>query len=221
MNESEVHDTTHGTRDRILQAAGQLFAEKGFHAAGVREISKRARVNIAAVNYHFGSKEQLYEAALRQVFLHRGDLLDAPAEPDSELPPEECLRRYVSAFLEIGLDPARPAWHRALHGREMLEPSPALRRIAQEIIRKRFSRLREIVRRIGRAAPDDPRLDYCTISVLSQCIFYFRGQFVMPLLRPGWRLEPETAGRIAEHITAFSLGALRGLFPESPVDRES
>ncbi len=218
MTEPEVHET-HGTRDRILEAAGQLFAEKGFHSTGVREICRRAQVNTAAVHYHFGSKEQLYEAALRQVFLHRGDLLDAPAKTDAELSPEECLRRYVSAFLEIGLDPSRPAWHRALHGREILEPSPALRRIAQDIIRKRFSRLREIVRRVARADPGDPRLDYCTISVLSQCIFYFRGQFIMPLLRPGWRLEPETVGRVVEHITAFTLGALRALFPGPPTDR--
>jgi len=208
--------STHKTRQRILDAAGSLFAEKGFHAAGIREICRKADVNIAAVNYHFHSKEQLYEQALRQVFLHRSELLDGP--PEADLPPEEALGRFVSAFLRMGLDPERPAWHRGLHGRELLEPSPALQRIARDIISKRFGRLRDVIRRISGTSTGDPRLDFCTISVLSQCLFYFRGQFIMPVLRPGWHLGPDVLDEIAEHITAFSLGALRGMFPAARQD---
>jgi AcrR family transcriptional regulator len=54
------------TRDRIVEAAGEMFAEKGFDATTVRDICQRAEANIAAVNYYFGDKQRLYvEAVVR------------------------------------------------------------------------------------------------------------------------------------------------------------
>jgi AcrR family transcriptional regulator len=53
------------TRQRLLEAAGAVFAERGFRATTVREICHRARANLAAVNYHFGDKERLYGAVLQ------------------------------------------------------------------------------------------------------------------------------------------------------------
>ena len=56
------------TRARLLEAAVGLFAERGFHGTGVREIALRAGVNVASANYHFGSKEELYLEVLRGHF---------------------------------------------------------------------------------------------------------------------------------------------------------
>ena len=57
-----------GTKDRLLTAAAELFAERGFHRTTVRDIAARARVNVAAGNYHYGSKRALYLAVLRAQF---------------------------------------------------------------------------------------------------------------------------------------------------------
>jgi len=60
------------TRERILDAAELLFAAKGFHAVSVRDITGAASVDVALVNYHFGSKQQLFEA----VFMRRAEVLN-------------------------------------------------------------------------------------------------------------------------------------------------
>jgi len=57
-----------GTKDRLLTAASELFAERGFHRTTVRDIAARAQVNVAAGNYHYGSKRALYLAVLRAQF---------------------------------------------------------------------------------------------------------------------------------------------------------
>jgi len=59
---------THETHDRLLDAAGAVFAEKGYHHATVAEICERAGANIAAVNYYFRSKDNLYVEAWREAF---------------------------------------------------------------------------------------------------------------------------------------------------------
>jgi len=56
------------TRDRILKAAERLFAERGFDGTSIRAIVARARVNQAAINYHFEGKEGLYREVLRAAF---------------------------------------------------------------------------------------------------------------------------------------------------------
>ena len=58
-----AHDLT---KARLLEAAGEEFAEKGFELARVRAICERAGANLAAINYHFGDKEQLYVEVLRE-----------------------------------------------------------------------------------------------------------------------------------------------------------
>lgn len=59
------------TRDRLLDEAEDLFAQRGFHAVSVREITKAAQSNLAAVNYHFGNKQNLYLEVFRSRWLPR------------------------------------------------------------------------------------------------------------------------------------------------------
>ena len=87
------------TKARLLEAAGEEFAEKGFELARVRAICERAGANLAAVNYHFGDKEQLYVEVLREA--HRCGL-----EPDGSPSAESDAARRPSSF--AGVHPSFP-----------------------------------------------------------------------------------------------------------------
>ncbi len=95
LNQAFVSEST-GTVDRILDAAEQLFAEQGFYVTTLREITQTADVNLAAVNYHFGSKQALVIA----VFKRRLDELNA--ERLARL--ERAHQRHTPPVLEDVLD---------------------------------------------------------------------------------------------------------------------
>ena len=118
--------TSTSTRDALLEAAAELFAEHGFEGASIRRISEKAGANVAAIHYHFGSKEKLYAAAVvahckREShapltrFLDRGD---ASASLDDV---REVLRLCARSFLEeLAADPGM-AIHRRLLLRTLFE----------------------------------------------------------------------------------------------------
>ena len=200
-----------GTKDRLLAAASELFAERGFHRTTVRDIAARARVNVAAGNYHYGSKRALYLAVLRAQFADVRATLRArgAAVPEGELGGLSrrqlvaLLRARVSVMLDLLIGP--PGVHGTLMQREMCDPSEALPVIVDEFILPMFGEMRAIAARL---APGVERkaLERCVYSVVGQALFY---RFTMPvtLRLLGVPAYPRGLAReLAAHITAFSLG---------------
>src|SRR5688572_28296399 len=129
------------TRERILDAAGAVFAAKGFRDATVREIVARAKVNLAAVNYHFRDKAALYAEVLEREM--RAAHAKHPLE-DVDGPPERRLRAFIDGFLRRVTD--RGSRVGRLMTREMIEPTAALDRLAERVIGPIYERLVALVR---------------------------------------------------------------------------
>lgn len=198
------------TRRRLVEAAVEVFAEEGFRSATLQEIARRAGANIAAASYHFGSKEGLYAAAFDFAERQAAASRPLPEEDADSAPTEERLRRYVTSFLSRLLDPNRPAWLARLLAREMVDPTPALDRLVRRRMRANHAQLSDILREmLGEAASEDT-LRYCTLSVIAQCTFYRNSAPIIGRLYPDLMPAKEVA-RIAEHVTSFSLAAIRGL----------
>jgi TetR/AcrR family transcriptional regulator, regulator of cefoperazone and chloramphenicol sensitivity len=188
-------------RERLLEAAGEIFAEKGFKGATVREIIDRA-----GVNYYFRDKERLYIEAVKHA------ACGEPEEPHLSwpegTPPAAKLRDFIHFQLLKFLDPSRPAWLARLIMRELTQPSNACAELVRDYIEPRSKVLLGILREL--LPPNTPRrkLFLTAFSVVGQCHFYCSHK---PIIRQligedeYQRLAPAT---LAEHITQFTLRAL-------------
>ncbi|MEA2707493.1 MAG: TetR/AcrR family transcriptional regulator, regulator of cefoperazone and chloramphenicol [Phycisphaerales bacterium] len=200
------------TRQRLLEAAGQEFAERGFRNVTVRDICTRAEANVAAINYHFGDKEKLYAAAVHYAHLcaTRHDVVGAVAAAKA-LSPEQRLHAFIRTFLTGILETGRPAWHAKLMAREIAEPTGVLNEIAQQTVRPRLQALSAIIRDIIGPRASQQTVINCARSVVGQILFY---HFARPMLVRVFPNEPLDASRLdelASHITSFSLAGLRGI----------
>ena len=192
------------TRAKLLDAAGEVFAEVGYYDATVRQICSRAGANVAAVNYHFRDKLGLYTEVLRQtVGAAQNEAIRKALDDDAA--PEEKLRHAIRAMFQKMCGADRPDLRFGLMAHELAHPTPALSRVIDEAIRPIYSRLREIIGTILNLPPDNATTRLCTISVVGQIVHYAHARPVLTLLWPELKMTPAQVEQIANHIAEFSL----------------
>jgi AcrR family transcriptional regulator len=192
------------TRRKLIDAAGEVFAERGLHAATLQEITERAGVNKAAVNYHFRDKLELYAAVVRYCVSFRAEL--APEEMAG--PPEDCLRALITHIIREILDPNKPSWRAAIINHELAQPTAALDAVMDELIAPRSRLQRDIVRRILGPHTSEEKVARTTLSIVSQCLVYLHGRQIIARLHPVLAQDDRKPDDIARHIADFSLAAL-------------
>jgi len=206
MNSRRPH-LNNTTRDRILEAAGEQFAEGGFRGATVRMICERAGVNISAIKYHFGGKEELYSEVLR--FWHEYAIKKYPPlfGVSEDAASDERLRAFVRSFLFRLLDKGKPAWFGKLMAREMAEPTRALDRMVQDVMRPLNKLLASIVQKIVGDSVSGREILRCCTSIIGQCVYYYNSRYMSQLFRQDVS-SPQEIEKIADHIMRFSLKGL-------------
>lgn len=199
--------TQFSTKDRILNAAEDLFARNGFGGTSLREVTSRADVNIAAVNYHFGSKENL----VNEVFRRRMDdmsaarlaqLERAKAEHPGELEP------ILAAFIEPPLALTRgggTAFIRLI-ARAYAEQNAGLR----DFLSSRYGHvLREFAQALATCLPHlDKQELYWRLDFVAGALTYAMADFGL-IRRPGNRSEADHRADAVRHLIAFAAAGLR------------
>ena len=210
MKSSSKHDEK--TKDKLIQAAGEVFAQNGFQSATIREICSRAGTHVGAVNYHFRDKEGLYTAVLE--YTHQSMVEKYPADLglQNDTKPEEKLRAYIHSFLLRILDEGVPAWHGKLMAREIVEPTNALDLMTRKSIQPLYTILENVLREIfheKNAAIEVKDIDIflCAMSIVGQCLNYYTSRRVIDNLHPEG-FDPTDIEGVANHITRFSLGGI-------------
>jgi AcrR family transcriptional regulator len=196
------------TRDKLIEAAGHVFAERGYRAATIRDICRRAGANVAAVNYTFGDKMGLYTEVLRNS-VRATQTAAMIAALDPGLSPEETIRGVIHARLKSLCREERADWHFRLMMHEFVHPTPAISRVVDEGIRPVYNRLRNAVGEIIRLPPDHETTRLSVNSIVGQILFYTFSRPVLSRLQPELKLTSDQLDRIADHITDFSLAYLK------------
>jgi AcrR family transcriptional regulator len=197
---------TDATKARLLEAAGEEFAAHGFDGATVRRICDRAKANVAAVNYHFGDKEQLYIQTVMEA--HRCAVEPTPEGLLALGSPEEGLRRFIRHFLASVLAmESQPSWHQQLMLRELLRPSAACETLVREAIRPKFELLMKLMKGMAPEA-DEQRLHALGFSVIGQCLHYRVARPIAERLIGREALAALDLDYLTDHISGVLLAAL-------------
>jgi AcrR family transcriptional regulator len=204
------------TRERLLGAAADLFAERGFRGATLRDIADRAGANLASAHYYFGSKEALYlEVAFAQfVFLEQelarrgADRSDAQLGRLSRDELAALLRARLEILLETLLE--SPEHWGALMMRELADPTEALAQIVRRFIKPMRDAFGAIVARLAPSlAPE--AVQRCVHSIVGQALFYRTHRPALLLLAGAPAYPGGFSEDAARHIAEFSLGGIERL----------
>ncbi|WP_272902021.1 CerR family C-terminal domain-containing protein [Candidatus Reidiella endopervernicosa] len=181
-----------------------------YDAATVREICSRAGANIAAVNYHFGDKRNLYASIFDRVF-EAVRAYRTPFLPRSE-PPEQRLAIYVRAFFEelyyCEEDQREAGDIAAIYLMEMARPTEALDHIVQAYIAADAEELQDIVTAmLGPDAEPEVVLN-CASSIAGQVLYYYHAQPLIARLHPEVPAIRERVDALVDHVVRFSLAGV-------------
>lgn len=169
------------TAERLVAAAGEVFALKG-QAATVREICKAAGCSVAAVNYYFGDKQQLYVRCVEAACERKQRLFPfPPLDPAGS--PHELLRVFLRAIAQRMVSASDMPWQNTLMLREIIEPSEAVAEKLQAYIQPDFQRLVSLLSKLldSRSGNEELR-DALATQILARCMFLRTGRGVRKIL---------------------------------------
>lgn len=184
---------------RLLEAASEEFASRGYAGARIRDIVGAAQVNLAAVNYYFGGKEGLYKATLRFLATRA-----VPLPERSDLTPERRLRRYVYSLLERFVGVERPSTLGRILVHEALHPTAGLESALAETLVIELDRVQALLRACAAGASEND-IRHAALGLLGQCALYLYAR------QPQHARGREFCKALAKRITEFSLGGLERL----------
>jgi AcrR family transcriptional regulator len=203
-----VDERDRETRDRLIESATRLFAERGFTKVTVREICKAAHANVAAVNYHFGGKTGLYQEIVQSAIRTMHATTQEIQKTGEGRPPEEQLRIFVRIFLSRVVQ-ARDGWIHRFMAHELNDPTPALDLVVKQVIKPRMAYLGSVIASLLDCRTTDPRVELCVMSVQSQCLVLLNDKIANRIQQV--QITPKRLDQIADHIATFSLAGTRAL----------
>lgn len=195
------------TKNRLLEAAITEFAEHGYDKATLRDICKRADVNLNAVKYHFQDKEGLYIQAVKLAHHDREETIENTLPHDA--PPEDWLKGFITGMLTMALaEDSKSNSKELLIMREMTSPTKATEEIVKVFIQPMFGMLDHTLKQLlpEHVKPIDRHL--LAISVVGQCFHYKICQPVDKLLISKSEFSRFTVAKLADHVFFVTSAAI-------------
>jgi AcrR family transcriptional regulator len=198
------------TKERILDAAERLFVERGFEGASLRAITGKATVNLAAVNYHFNSKEALIRAVVARrlgtINRRRLELLDEleAASPDGRVAVEDLVRAFIEPVVRLGENAGEHAGFQVIMARLYSAPTPTLLGAFAAELRGFATRFAAA---FCRALPHLPEeVVYWRINFMVGAIVHTLAAAALVRLVSGGRCDPADVQTTVRQLTEFLSG---------------
>lgn len=195
------------TRTRILEAAGPLFAATGYAETTSKAIAEQAGVDLASINYHFGSRSGLYLAVLTEAHGRVIQLEALQALADSDLPASAKVMRVIDALIDTALHDG--VWHARILARELLSPSSHLKALLDAEGQPKFAVIRRILSEATGLPQNDPALLRCMVSIAAPCLMLLVAGNGMP--GPAQEVRRMPKADIATHMHQFALAGLEAI----------
>lgn len=201
-------DSSAATRAALIKAAGPLFAQQGYEATRTREIADKAKANVSAINYHFGSKMGLYQAVIKDQAEQLISTFPLQTEEIRNQDPETRFRFLVNGLLHRVLSQTAHTQQGRICVREFAEPTEALDFLVKEIVQHQFGITNEVVSAVLGRAADKEEVHRIQVSVVSQCFYYGMAEPMLTRLGVKIPKTEEEISVLADHIIRFSLAGI-------------
>jgi len=195
------------TRERILKAAERLFADGGYEATSVRAIVAKARVNQAAINYHFGGKDGLYREVLRSAFHALTEHQLSHAEELRTMPRKEALAEFIRHQLRPLMARDELSRYIRIFNWETVRPTAVYRRLVSEEAAPFMGLAVDLIRRFLPAA-DQHTLMFAAVWLIGQCNVFLRYREQLANPPVSLVLDETAVDELARRIAAWAFSGL-------------
>jgi TetR/AcrR family transcriptional regulator, regulator of cefoperazone and chloramphenicol sensitivity len=195
------------TRERIIKAAERLFAERGYDATSIRAIVAKARVNQAAINYHFDGKDGLYREVLRAAFRALTEQQLEHADEMKAMSREAALAEFIRRQLRPLLGRDEYSRHMRILNWETVRPTAVFRKLLSEEAAPFMGMAVELVRRFQPEA-DQRTLVAAAVWLLGQCSVFLRNREQLADPPLGLVLDEATVEWLAQLVSRWATGGL-------------
>lgn len=196
------------TRLRLLNAACDVFAQKGYRDARVAAICRQAGANVASVNYYFGDKESLYKEAWQFALQNFNNSVFSESNADTS---QDRLRTHIQRLIQNFSAGGALGRFGRLYLVEMVNPTGLIQDAWHDIIEPNRRKLQAIIRDILGTEAQDQDIRFCELSIVNQCRMFVtvkRSDLEYMLGEP---LNPALIQRLANHIADFSLAGIQAI----------
>ncbi len=201
------------TKERLLAMAEKLFAEKGYDGVSVREITQAAECNLAAINYYFGNKKNLYLDVFRQRLVPRmtkirrqfEDILSRQGQIDLEA----VIRAFITAFMKMPNADEHPDYFDSLIHREIHNPTGALEILIDDAILPFFQVMLGLFKDCMPEDADDMHLKLGVLSLQALSIHFSHARIPVSRLT-GKQYDDAFINLLIDHMVSFALHGLVG-----------
>lgn len=195
------------TRERIVKAAERLFAERGYDATSIRAIVAKARVNQAAINYHFDGKDGLYREVLRAAFRALTEQQLEHADEMKTMSREAALAEFVRRQLRPLLGRDEYSRHMRILNWETVRPTAVFRKLLSEEAAPFMGLAVELVRRFQPEA-DQRTLTAAAVWLVGQCSVFLRNREQLADPPLGLALDEAAVEWLAQLVSRWASGGL-------------